>query len=188
MSPSQTKTLQAFLWPKAAQAQGWPVKDRAFRLRVLGEILEREIASAAEINSTDEFDRVKRELERCAGELRGAMDTDQAGRERRLRHKSREAVDCVRVYLGDATERYCRAALVNKHMFPGVAPEWLRQAAVEELIEMLDDASASKNSPLRQAESTLWRIAHAKRKAAGDSVAQMREKAGGGVKAEDVPF
>jgi hypothetical protein len=62
MTAAQLKWFNTALWPNACRAQGWKVTDRALKLRVVGEILGREISSTKEVGATREFDRVKNEL------------------------------------------------------------------------------------------------------------------------------
>jgi hypothetical protein len=62
MTDKQQRWFNTALWPNACRAQGWKVTDRALKLRVVGEILGREISSTKEVGATREFDRVKNEL------------------------------------------------------------------------------------------------------------------------------
>lgn len=61
MTAKQRARLFGDWWPAACQAQGWDESDRTFRLEKFGEILGRELASAAALGNRD-IDTLKRRL------------------------------------------------------------------------------------------------------------------------------
>lgn len=90
MSPPQRIHLMAELWPKACATQGWDRSDRELRLRVFSEAVGRPLESANDINSTTDFDALKRHLRTLADSLAGAMDSAEAGEARRTMHHVRQ--------------------------------------------------------------------------------------------------
>jgi hypothetical protein len=102
MTTGQRVHLMAELWPAACRVQGWKVSDRTRRIDVLSRILGRPIQSASDITTNADYDTVKRELLTLADHLdRGAMDTREEGRARRLRNFIRqELTPCLGLYVG----------------------------------------------------------------------------------------
>lgn len=61
MTSKQRARLFGDWWPAACQAQGWDASDREFRLATFGEILGRELHSAADLGNRD-IDKLKKRL------------------------------------------------------------------------------------------------------------------------------
>lgn len=125
MTTAQRNKLMIEWWPAACRAQGWKVSDRARRLRVLsvavsfpaghfGNVLEclavvaneavaldRPLASASELNSREDVDRVKALLLMLADNLDAAreMDAPEEGAARRVRWVIiEERLRCLALY------------------------------------------------------------------------------------------
>ena len=89
MSPEQQKKLFTEWWPAACLAQRWDPDDRELRLRKIGEIVKRPLASCTDLNNTTDFDVLIPELKRLANpeNLLAAVksiNADEAGQRRRL--------------------------------------------------------------------------------------------------------
>jgi hypothetical protein len=122
MTDRQRIFLMADLWPRACQTQGWSPNDRTARLREIGLALGRQIESANEIGTTQDFDRVKRHLQTLALNLRAAGETDADGRARRLRNKVIGYLAQIAPLIGQLeAERYVEAIIADKfnHGQPG---------------------------------------------------------------------
>ena len=186
MTKNQRIRLMGEWWPNACQAQGWPVNDREFRLKVFSNALEREITSANEINNTNEFDRIKAYLLAAADDLPGALETGDPslGDARRFRNViAKDILPCLALYENDA-KAYLQTVVSdlvgwNRGDRPTRPPT-------------LDDLSANPiprrdppdfkhrmgASQLEQAMMTLNARLHTKRRAAGHSLHQMKTLAG----------
>jgi len=103
MTAAQRVYLMADIYPRACRCQGWDAKDRALRLRVLGQAVGREITSASELDSTADFDRVKAHLGMLADNLAATVETDrpELGRARRLRSVIRRQLADLRAFHPD---------------------------------------------------------------------------------------
>jgi hypothetical protein len=145
MNAKQRTYLQADLWPRACQVQGWDVRDRAKRLEVCGEALGREIESTNEIDSHDEFTTVKNHLLRLADSIQGASEdgdlTESWARVRR--EKIRRQVRCIALYPLEAprgthgAESYVRTMIREMCGRAGYEPEQFEQASFNSLLEAL---------------------------------------------------
>lgn len=66
MNAAQQNLFNIQLWPAACRAQGWKPSDRALKLRVVGEILGRQITTTKEIGGMSQFTHVRQKLEDLA--------------------------------------------------------------------------------------------------------------------------
>ncbi len=120
MTTPQRIALQAYWWPAAARAQGWPVGDRTLRLRVCAwavslpnptqhELLaainseatpDRPLESTNDLYNRGDVDRVKACLGMLADLMRetGEVGQPQIGRARRLRNVIRDQIKCLALY------------------------------------------------------------------------------------------
>jgi len=100
MTDAQRVHLMAALWPRACQCQGWRAGDRALRLRVFSQAVGRELDSASELNSTDDFDRVKAHLGMLADNIAATVETDhpEISRARRIRFLIRRQLASLREF------------------------------------------------------------------------------------------
>lgn len=115
MTPSQRISLHAEWWPAACAAQHWDPRDRAMKLRTLGQAVGREITSSSQLNKRDDIDRVKSYLLALADDVdaAGELDHPELGRARRLRVAILEEVNRV----GD---HYARAIIADKCARAGI--------------------------------------------------------------------
>lgn len=159
MTKNQRIHLMRDLWPAACRAQGWAPNDRARRIALCGLALGRKLQSTNEINSTDEFDRVKAHLLMAADNIQGAQEVDhpEAGDARRWRFMLERMVKCLAVYVGD-TEAYLKPILSDQ--FGGRHPELLKAHEIERLL------------------MTVTSRTHGFRSQMGDTIEQMERKAG----------
>jgi len=159
MTRNQRIHLMRDLWPAACRAQGWAPNDRVRRIALCGLALGRKLTTTSEINSTDEFDRVKAHLLLAAERIEGAQEVDhpELGDARRWRFVLERMLKCLAVYCGDV-EAYLRPILADQ--FGGRHPELLKAAELERLL------------------MTVTARTHSFRNQVGDTIAQMEHKAG----------
>ena len=83
MTDKQQKWFNTALWPQACRAQGWAASDQPHKLRVISQIIGREILSTKDVEWGKEFDLVKRELVLLANpnSFTAALATVTGGRE-----------------------------------------------------------------------------------------------------------
>lgn len=177
---------QPGLWHGACEAQGWNPEDREFRLSKLSEIVGRKLESTSEIERVEEFTKVKNELLMLQRvNLQAAMegrDTTE-NRARILRHKIvTELIPCLELYVEDV-RGYLTAIMEDKNRW------WKIDRPVRDItIIDLDakpvfrtDKRTGKPrqwpSLLEQLQFTLAARLNDKRKAAGDTIHDMRLKA-----------
>lgn len=114
MTEGQRITLMAKLWPAACKTQGWNKSDRAKRMEVLAQILNRPLESANDIDSREDFTRVKRGLEVLADNVAAAMDDGTENTARQIRHVIRtQLMPCIALYVPDA-DAYVREIIKDK--------------------------------------------------------------------------
>ena len=92
MTAAQQKWFNTALWPRACSAQGWKTSDRENKLRVVGQIIGREIDTTKDVSWDQEFDKLKTELQLLANpdSLAAALRTVTGPRDekrKRLLHK-----------------------------------------------------------------------------------------------------
>lgn len=180
MTDAQRTTIMADWWPAAARAQGWRASDRALRLRVLSvavsfapghfatvlearaviesdERLARELASASELDSRADVDRVKALLFFLADRLAGARELDdpEPGAARRSRVVIAEHLRCLALYpleqpMGEAGAAALLAELISDMTNRG------RRGDAEQLQRLtLDDLSDAPQFYRRKGSSEL---------------------------------
>jgi hypothetical protein len=66
MTDRQQRWFNTDLWPAACRAQGWKPSDRPHKLRVVGQIIGREILSTKDVGTSREFDQLKAGLQHLA--------------------------------------------------------------------------------------------------------------------------
>lgn len=164
MTEPQRIHLMAELWPRACQAQGWRAGERALRLRVLGEAVGRSLASASELNSTDDYDAVKAHLGMLCDNVAATVETDhpELGRARRLR----VVIRCQLADLGAYHEN--PQALLAKLIRDKFGSGWSLDELTSDPIIGMDRAGGviERASQLDQVMFTLARILTTKRKTA----------------------
>lgn len=106
MTDKQQLWFNASLWPAACRAQGWKTNDRALKLRVVGEILGRQIGTTKEVEPKQEFDRLKDRLQALA--VGGSAKPVQPGR------CSAKTLDMLETLFGRALRAHCRANSLDK--------------------------------------------------------------------------
>lgn len=193
LSPAQQNVLNHQLWPQAARAQGWPGSEaaaraqghgsvRAFRLKVLSQIVGHPLESSSEIGSIEEFTKVKDELLTLAGVLgghRGAAALPQDNALRTRRWVALRDIQCLLLYVDEA---YVREIL--RQRFHRADVDWtvFDRLPLQRIIAAFDDVEQ-----LNQLLSTLNERLHAKggkrracgfRVQRGHTVHQMRQLAG----------
>jgi hypothetical protein len=179
MTPKQRVRLQADLWPKACEAQGWDSSDRAKKLEVIGKILGHTITTTNEILTNDDFDLVKRELGYLADNVQSTKETlnPAEGRARRLREQIQDQVKCLGLYHPNP-RGYLQTIVYDKFSKLG----W--GAGIDTLtadpIFRPNSEGVMKEGPsqLDQIVMAMGRGIQMRRKAAGDSVHTMKIKAG----------
>ncbi len=131
MTNRQRIFLMAELWPAACEYRGWHSEDRELRMEVLSAAVQRPLASASEISTTDDFDRVRRHLEALAGKLK-----QHDGRAARYREKFRRQLRCLALYVEDAAG-YAKAIIRDKFHRAGTDPVGFAEADARRLAEWL---------------------------------------------------
>lgn|GEM_PF-3797966 len=63
MTDKQQKWFNTRLWPDYCRARGWKTGDRELKLRVVSQIIGREITTTADVGWGKEFDALKTELQ-----------------------------------------------------------------------------------------------------------------------------
>jgi hypothetical protein len=66
MTDRQQRWFNTDLWPAACRAQGWKPSDRPHKLRVVGQVIGREILSTKDVGTGREFDQLKAGLQHLA--------------------------------------------------------------------------------------------------------------------------
>lgn len=186
MTPQQRITIMADWWPAACRAQGWKSADRALRMRVLSvavsfppgtfatildalavinsdEPLKRPLASANELDSRGDVDRVKALLLFLAGNLKAAqeMDDAKAGVARRSRHVIvDERLRCLALYpldkpMGLAGAQALLAELLRDFFNKGRRHEIV---TLEDISEQPQSYRKKGSSELHEGPSQLQRL------------------------------
>jgi len=193
MTDNQRINLMANLWPKACRAQGWNSGDRAKRMEVLSAAVGRPLASASQLNNTTDYDAVKRHLGFLADNLAATVETikPEQGRARRLRATIREQLRCLNVYLTNDAERLLTSSptKADKYLAEIIRDKFKHASRAQPLTldDLTDESDIGttragvtypKPSQLEQVMMALARAIQAKRKAAGDTIHDMKLKAG----------
>lgn len=190
MTDHQRITLMADWWPKACTAQGWNKSDRARRMAALSEAVGRTITSANQLNTTTDVDKVKAHLGMLADDLKSTIETDneELGEGRRLRKVIRDQLKCLELYLQpDSALRTPHSALAEKYLAELIRDKFKHASRANPLT--LEDLDAdviqiTRNgvrreipSQLNQIVMTLQRNLQTKRKAADDTIHDMKTRA-----------
>ena len=172
----------AYWWPAACRAQGWDKDDRDLRLRVLSDAVKRPLESASDLDNRGDIDDVKSHLQALTDNLAAAVETGDRtiGEARRLRHVIlAEKIPCLALY-EENSAGYLQTIITglvrwNKTDRPtrpptlddlDAKPTFKRRPPVYELRE--------GPSQLAQALMTINARLHAKRKAAGHTIHDMK--------------
>lgn len=181
MTTPQRITLMADWWPRAAKAQGWNPSDRVKRMEVLSAAVKRTLGSASELNSREDIDAVKAHLGMLADNVQMTIESDrpEIGRARRLRSAIGEQLKCLAVYHAD-TGAWLASVIQDKFKH-GSRAEPLGLSDLTAVPKYFTDRrGVLRESPsqLDQVMMTLAGAIQTKRKASGDSVHDMKIKAG----------
>lgn len=180
MTKGQRITLMSDWWPAACRAQGWDKNDRDLRLRVLSEAVKRPIKSASDLDTREDIDAVKAYLGALTDNLDAAREVDDPtiGKARRLRSLIlNQIVPCLSLYepnpMGYVQTVITGLARWNTTDYP-TRPPTLDDLDAKPII------SERRQSPsqLDQAVMTLSARLNSKRKQAGDTIHDMRLRAG----------
>lgn len=181
MTDAQRMTLMADWWPKACRAQGWKEKDRALRLRVLGEAVKRRIDSATELDTREDIDAVKAHLGYLADNVKSTRETiyPEEGRARRLRVTIQGQLKCLGLYHPDPAG-YLAEIIKDKFKRGSRAEPLTLEDLTASPRHFTDRAGKIREIPsaLDQVMMTLGRAIQAKRSAAGHTVHDMLTGAG----------
>lgn len=215
MTGAQRTTIMADWWPAAARTQDWKASDRDLRLRVFsvavsfpaghfksildlraviesGEPLARTLASASELDSREDVDRVKALLLFLADRLQGAreMDHPEDGTGRRARGRVGELLKCLALYpldrpIGRAGAEALMAELIADMFDHG---RKVKRITLEDLSDQPQFYRRKGSSDLHEGPSQLERLVmrlsallngkNGYRKAAGHSLHDMLLAAG----------
>jgi hypothetical protein len=139
MTAKQQRWFNISLWPEACRAQGWKQTDRALKLRVVGEIIGRQITTTKEVEPKQEFNRVKDRLEALAhsgrdlsvptGKSRG---TEAAPTFKRRGACSQSTLDMLEDYFERALRVHCRQhdllPALDEAAIESLRTEWTTEA------------------------------------------------------------
>lgn len=170
MTGKQRTYMMAELWPSVCRAQGWNVRDDAKRHELYIAALGKAKRFSAFTES--DFSMVKARMQTLAGNLAGAIEDGrpELNLKRQLLWKIRkEYRPCLALYV-DAPDTYIQSVIRDK--FGAVRG-----------IKGLDDLSAQPDGPdfpseLEQLIMTLSARLNDMRGNAGDSIREMKQKAG----------
>ncbi len=159
---------RAGLWWQACEAQGWDFEDREKRLDVFQEAIGQR-KSFKELTNP-EFGHIRAKMERYANILKGAEKelSPEKCAAPAIRHKIlSEILPCLGVYVDDPIA-YAERILVKE----------FKTKVFENLSEIRQPSKTGKqpSSPLERFFWTLSGRLQAKRRKAGDSIKEMREK------------
>lgn len=187
MTPKQRTRLMAYWWPAACRAQGWNSDDRALRLQVLSAAVKRPLETASDLDSTKDIDAVKAHLQALTDNLAAAIETGDPtiGEARRLRNViMAETRPCLALYEKENTAHFIQTVIEGLIRW-NITDRPTRVATLDDLdgkpiYRRTGPCHALKESPsqLHQAMMTLNARLHAKRKAAGHSIHDMKTLAG----------
>lgn len=183
---AKTNRGQPGLWYGACEVQGWNPDDRDFRLAKLSEIVGRKLESTSDIERVNEFTKVKNELlilqrVHLQAALEGSDTTE--NRARVLRHQIvTELIPCLELYVEDV-RGYITAIMEDKNRWWKIDRP-ARDITIMDLdakpIFRTDKGTGQPRqwpSQLEQLQFTLAARLNEKRKAAGDSIHDMKLKA-----------
>jgi hypothetical protein len=186
ITPSQRTTIMK-LWSKVCKDRGWKSSDRDFRLAKFGEIIGRPIESADQIGRIDECTKLMKELKVMLGvDLQAAREADDLtiNLARVLRNQIlTELIPCLELYVTDV-QAYLAEIMEDKNRW------WKIDRPARGMTLMDLDAKPIKRwdkktstlkefpSQLEQIQYTLSARLNAKRKESGDTVHDMKIKAG----------
>lgn len=174
------------LWSSVCKDRGWKSSDRALRLATFGEIIGRTITSADEIGRIDECTKLMKSLKAMLGvDLQAARESDDLtiNRARTIRHFIvAELVPCLELYVADFPA-YLTKIMEDKNrwwkidrparditiMDLDAKPTWRKDKSTGQLTE--------SHSTLEQLKFTLAARLNTLRKAAGDSIHDMKIRA-----------
>lgn len=186
MTTEQRTTLMGYWWPAAAAAQGWDKNDRAKRLAVLSQAVNRPLSSASDLDNRADIDAVKAHLKSLTSNLAATIETldPTIGEARRIRHIVRaEILPCLSLYESDP-QGYLATIITdlirwNKTDRP-TRPPTLEDLDAKPILARKGPCHALRQSPsqLHQAMMTLNARLHSKRKAAGHTIHDMLTQAG----------
>lgn len=171
MTSDQRTKLMAYWWPNACAKQGWQ-NTREQRLGVLSQIVGRPLASASELNTTDDIDRVKSRLLYLAENIDHEESAPEQGEVRRLRWQiNQNGTGLVAKLLHDRFTwcywlRLTHPALAGRPMLAAPANIIAQYRAADPHAPHLDDLNLAELTQLR---NTLARVTHPPRPAAVSS-------------------
>ena len=115
MTNKQQRWFNTALWPNACRANGWSPSDRANKLRVVGEIIGREIATTKDVGWGKEFDTLKNELQLLANptDLNAALRTVDGGASDQRKRWLHKLQDFQPSYVAALVKSFSRGATLN---------------------------------------------------------------------------
>jgi hypothetical protein len=182
------------LWKNACERQGWTTKNGwktkdidAKRKQIHTEVFSHP-KSSNDINTKEEFGKIKAKFLELADDLDGAIEVDhpELDHARRVRNAIGVYLKCLQVYLGDGADPMFAKILRDKFPVLRTVGDGARPTS-SELVELLSPEAPKPflrggklhepSSDLDQALSTISGRVQAYRSLSGDSLHQMRIKA-----------
>ncbi|MDE2020943.1 MAG: hypothetical protein KGJ13_11455 [Patescibacteria group bacterium] len=181
------RTVIMKLWGRVCKDRGWKASDREFRLGKFGEIIGRPITSTDDIGRIDECTKLMKELSALLGvDVQAAREADDLtiNRARVLFHQiCGELVPCLELYIADV-RGYLTAIMEDKNRWWKIDRP-ARDIKITDLtarpIRKWDFKTRSMKefpSQLEQLQYTLAARLNTLRNQAGDSIHDMRTRAG----------
>jgi len=168
ITPLQRTTLMK-IWGRVCKDRGWKTSDRDFRLAKWSELLGRRIESADEVGRIDECTKLMNELKVMLGvSVQAARESDDLtiNQARVLRNQiAGELIPCLELYVADV-RGYLTEIIESKSRYRKT------DRPTRDLTLMDLDAGQ-----LRHIQFTLAARLNEKRRAAGDSIHDMRKRA-----------
>lgn len=186
ITPEQRKTIM-ILWGRVCKDRGWKQSDREFRLAKFSELIGREIKSTNDVGRIDECTKLMKELTAMLGvSVAAAIEADDLtiNRARVLRNQiAGELVPCLELYVEDVGS-YIASIMEDKNRW------WKIDRPVRDITMMDLTATPIRKwdvkikalrewpSQLEQLQYTLAARLNTLRNKAGDTVHDMRTRAG----------
>lgn len=174
------------LWSQVAKDRGWKVSDREARLRVCGEVLGRPLGSLNEVGRMDDCTRLMHGLKAMLGtDVQAGLEAEDiwVNRGRVIRHQIlEEIIPCLELYREDVRAYITRIAEDKNRWWKIDRPA--REISLMDLdahpvVRVGKDGLPREfASPLEQMRFTLASRLDALRRQAGDTVHDMRTRAG----------
>lgn len=204
ITESQRITIMK-LWQRVCKDRGWKASDKARRIATFSELIGRQITSTNEVGRLDECTKLMAELKVMLGtSLKAGLEANDPtlNQARVIAHQiCADLIPCLELYEGANTLEFVTGIMEDKNRWWRIDHAPTRRITIQDLNArpiVITDRRTGKlreiPSPLHQMQMTIAARVDAKRRAAGQSVHEMRVAAGvpchcklcGGVRVPDL--